>query len=104
MESTLGRSGQAHAVCGQPCGPVIRALSAPAAAKTIGRGRSAQQQRRRHTIVQCISAPEKAGASNGTGAPPAFLAWAETSTSKKRDDLKRILIIGAGPIVIGQVR
>ena len=33
---------------------------------------------------------------------PIFRAWDEATNSKKRTDLKKIMIIGAGPIVIGQ--
>ena len=32
-----------------------------------------------------------------------FRAWDDAKNSKKRTDLKKIMIIGAGPIVIGQV-
>ena len=35
---------------------------------------------------------------------PAFAAWNSGSSVKKRTDLKKIMILGAGPIVIGQVR
>ena len=32
-----------------------------------------------------------------------FRAWDDAKNSKKRTDLKKIMILGAGPIVIGQV-
>ena len=31
-----------------------------------------------------------------------FRAWDQATNSKKRDDIKKIMILGAGPIVIGQ--
>ena len=45
------------------------------------------------TIVRAVSAPES------------FTAW-DTATQRvaKRDDIKTIMLLGAGPIVIGQVR
>jgi len=54
--------------------------------------------RRTSIRVQAIAAPEKS-----TSEP--FTAWA-TATERipKRTDLKTIMILGAGPIVIGQVR
>ena len=37
--------------------------------------------------------------------PPSFAAWESKLANKfRRTDIKRILILGAGPIVIGQVR
>jgi|TARA_B100001540_G_scaffold221872_1_gene196184 hypothetical protein len=33
---------------------------------------------------------------------PVFRAWDEATNSQKRTDIKRIMIVGAGPIVIGQ--
>ena len=33
---------------------------------------------------------------------PVFRAWDQATNSKKRDDIKKIMILGAGPIVIGQ--
>ena len=44
------------------------------------------------TIVRAVSAPES------------FTAW-DTATQRveKRDDIKTIMLLGAGPIVIGQV-
>ena len=56
----------------------------------ISRGRSIR--------VQAIAAPEKP-----TSEP--FTAWATAiERIPKRTDLKTIMILGAGPIVIGQVR
>ena len=33
---------------------------------------------------------------------PVFRAWDQATNSNKRTDIKKIMIIGAGPIVIGQ--
>jgi hypothetical protein len=35
---------------------------------------------------------------------PPFLKYAKDGGAKKRTDIKSIMILGAGPIVIGQVR
>lgn len=61
---------------------------------------NAKRPNRKHTsLVKAISAPEKPG----TDEP--FTAWGTAiERVAKRTDLKTIMIIGAGPIVIGQVR
>ena len=46
-----------------------------------------------------VSAPEKVD----TGSVPPFQAWTTGAAIKKREDIKSIMILGAGPIVIGQV-
>ena len=51
-----------------------------------------QQSRRRLQPIDAVSAAGKE-----------FRAWDDAKNSKKRTDLKKIMIIGAGPIVIGQV-
>ena len=38
------------------------------------------------------------------GESEVFRAWDQATKSQKRTDLKKIMILGAGPIVIGQVR
>ena len=50
-------------------------------------------------IVRAVAAPEKT-----TTTPPPFEAWNTGKDVKKRTDIKTIMILGAGPIVIGQVR
>lgn len=51
-------------------------------------------------IIKAVAAPEKP-----TAEEVPFTAW-DTAVQRiaKRDDLKTIMILGAGPIVIGQVR
>ena len=58
------------------------------------RGRSQQQTR------AVVAAPEKVD----TGSVPPFQAWTTGAAIKKREDIKSIMILGAGPIVIGQAR
>jgi len=43
------------------------------------------------------------GANEG-GESEVFRAWDQATKSQRRTDLKKIMILGAGPIVIGQVR
>ena len=38
------------------------------------------------------------------GESEVFRAWDQATKSEKRTDIKKIMILGAGPIVIGQVR
>lgn len=58
----------------------------------------ASRGRRSCMEVQCVASPE-APAKSGN-----VLPWqAAMSEIKKRRDIKKIMIIGAGPIVIGQV-
>jgi len=52
-----------------------------------------------HRINAVVSAPEKVD----TGSVPPFQAWTTGAAIKKREDIKSIMILGAGPIVIGQV-
>lgn len=60
---------------------------------------SRNARRNSGVLVQAIAAPEKK-----TEEVP-FTAW-DTAVQRvaKRDDLKTIMILGAGPIIIGQVR
>ena len=39
-----------------------------------------------------------------SGESEVFRAWDLATKSQKRTDIKKIMILGAGPIVIGQVR
>ena len=41
---------------------------------------------------------------NDAGESEVFRAWDQATKSQRRTDLKKIMILGAGPIVIGQVR
>ena len=69
-------------------------------ARRDGKGSAAECQVNSPTSirVQAIAAPEKP-----TSEP--FTAWATAiERIPKRTDLKTIMILGAGPIVIGQVR
>ena len=50
-------------------------------------------------VVRAVAAPEKASST-----PPPFEAWNTGKDVKQRTDIKTIMILGAGPIVIGQVR
>ena len=65
--------------------------------------RRARQSRRKQgrLLVQAVVAPPKQPV--GTELP-AFEAWSTGAPVKKRTDLKTIMLLGAGPIVIGQVR
>jgi hypothetical protein len=47
----------------------------------------------------------RAGATTmASGESEVFRAWDLATKSQKRTDIKKIMILGAGPIVIGQVR
>ena len=57
-------------------------------------------RRRLHKqTVAVVAAPEKVDTVN---APP-FQAWTTGAAIKKREDIKSIMVLGAGPIIIGQV-
>ena len=50
-------------------------------------------------------AARRAGATTmASGESEVFRAWDLATKSQKRTDIKKIMILGAGPIVIGQVR
>ncbi|KAK9826032.1 hypothetical protein WJX74_006982 [Apatococcus lobatus] len=54
-------------------------------------------------VVQAVAAPEKEKeASLQSFTPPPFKAWETGKAISKRTDIKTILLLGAGPIVIGQ--
>ena len=61
-------------------------------------GRSNGKRDKSVQLVRAVAAPEKAAV-----APPPFEAWNTGAVVKKRTDIKTIMILGAGPIVIGQV-
>ena len=64
---------------------------------------TARQQRQGGHRVVCSAVAEKLVVSNGAPAGD-FKAWESVITSvKQRDDIKTIMLFGAGPIVIGQV-
>lgn len=66
-------------------------------------GSRKQQQRLGFQLVRSSAVAEKPASSNGV--PADFKAWESVvSTVKQRDDIKTIMLFGAGPIVIGQVR
>eukprot|EP00884_Botryococcus_braunii_P009542 jgi/Botrbrau1/1858/Bobra.146_1s0047.1 len=64
----------------------------------VSKSRRAARDASRRQLVQAIAAPEKVKPLDSA----AFLAWADASKVKKREDIKSIMILGAGPIVIGQ--
>ena len=64
-----------------------------------GRQACVHRGRSQHRTNAVVSAPEKAD----TGSVPPFQAWTTGAAIKKREDIKSIMILGAGPIVIGQV-
>ena len=63
-------------------------------------GRHSCVRRRLHKqTVAVVAAPEKVD----TGNAPPFQAWTTGAAIKKREDIKSIMVLGAGPIIIGQV-
>lgn len=78
--------------------------AAPSVAGSASKAKRRQQQGWRQTklpTAQAVAAPplEKAASYE----LPPFEAWSTGSPIKKRTDIKTILLLGAGPIVIGQV-
>lgn len=61
-------------------------------------GRSNGKRDGKVQIVRAVAAPEKS-----VTTPPPFEAWNTGAVVKKRTDIKTIMILGAGPIIIGQV-
>lgn len=62
---------------------------APSQPRTVGRDRS---------VTSAVVAPPKQSKEL-----PTFEAWSTGAKIKKRTDIKTILILGPGPIIIGQV-
>ena len=62
-------------------------------------GSSSSKRDKSLQLVRAVAAPEKSAK-----VPPPFEAWNTGAVVKKRTDIKTIMILGAGPIVIGQVR
>jgi carbamoyl-phosphate synthase large subunit len=77
-------------------------LQCPAAGLRAGRRLSGRQTYGQRTVVrvEAVAAPEK----TTTDASTDFRAWDSPSAKQvpKRSDLKKIMILGAGPIIIGQ--
>ncbi len=75
------------------------------AARAVGgRTKPSAAKRNARSVVSAIAAPPAPIASNGA-APPDFKAWENIAPRiKLRDDIKTIMLFGAGPIVIGQAR
>ena len=71
----------------------------PPASRALSRRRPSRSQQRQLLVQAVVAPPEKAA---GTELPP-FQAWNTGAPIKKRTDLKTIMLLGAGPIVIGQV-
>lgn len=95
---------QSHSLVGRPVPSTAHARKALALRHRRSGGRTTGGS---HQQIVCVAAPDAKTSASGNGtvkSAPAFLAWAETAASKKREDLKKIMVIGAGPIVIGQVR
>ena len=71
-------------------------LGVPSAARVLtqGRRRKARAMKRASVQVRARASPDEES--------PVFRAWDQATNSKKRDDIKKIMILGAGPIVIGQ--
>ena len=61
-------------------------------------GRSSSKRDGKAQLVRAVAAPEKEAYT-----PPPFESWNTGAVVKKRTDIKTIMILGAGPIVIGQV-
>tara|TARA_B100001540_G_scaffold227959_1_gene202133 strand:- start:132 stop:440 length:309 start_codon:yes stop_codon:yes gene_type:complete len=76
--------------------------NAAALANTLGVPQAARMvanPKRKNLRANCAG-PVRAMAEDEES--PVFRAWDQATNSKKRTDIKKIMIIGAGPIVIGQ--
>lgn len=69
---------------------------------------STTRETKRTTRAGARARAPKRGVANAAramgGESEVFRAWDQATKSQKRTDLKKIMILGAGPIVIGQVR
>ena len=77
--------------------PAAMLNSAPS--RALSRRRPSRRQQRRLLAQAVVAPPEKPTSAE----LPAFEAWSTGAPVKKRTDLKTIMLLGAGPIVIGQV-
>ena len=68
-------------------------LGVPQAARMVANTKRKNLRANRAGPVRAMAEDEES---------PVFRAWDQATNSKKRTDIKRIMIIGAGPIVIGQ--
>ena len=76
----------------------VRKGGAPRQPPVCLAGRSNGKRDKSVQLVRAVAAPEKTATT-----PPPFEAWNTGAVVKKRTDIKTIMILGAGPIVIGQV-
>ena len=78
-------------------------MSASALANTLGAPARALHQAKRGRVraTKRSAVPARARASPDEESP-VFRAWDQATNSNKRTDIKKIMILGAGPIVIGQ--
>ena len=78
------------------------ASNAAALANTLGVPQAARMvaNAKRKNVRANRAGPVRAMAEDAES--PVFSAWDQATNSKKRTDIKKIMIIGAGPIVIGQ--
>jgi hypothetical protein len=100
MAPAQGAIASPHSGAARQLAPVTPLASSAAAVSeprlTVSTGRASRAQPLRAAV---------AGAPSSPSSNSAKLPWqAAMSEIKKRKDLKTIMIIGAGPIVIGQVR
>merc|ERR1712216_252894 len=78
-------------------------MSASALANALGAPARALQQSKRGLFrtTKRLTVPVRARASPDEESS-VFRAWDQATNSNKRTDIKKIMILGAGPIVIGQ--
>lgn len=105
MMSTAPKAAQP--LCGREAGAGFSLAPRPALARPhAGLSRPAPFRGTR-LVVTSVSAPEKANSTTPAAetTKPPFTAW-DTAVQRvaKRTDIKSVLVLGAGPIVIGQVR
>ncbi|RMZ56922.1 hypothetical protein APUTEX25_004984, partial [Auxenochlorella protothecoides] len=105
MMSTAPKAAQP--LCGREAGAGFSLAPRPALARPhAGLSRPAPFRGTR-LVVTSVSAPEKANSTTPAAetTKPPFTAW-DTAVQRvaKRTDIKSVLVLGAGPIVIGQVQ
>lgn len=96
----------ARPVCALDQGLTVRLYTVPRAYRSqflqgrpLGAAESRSIRQRQSNVVQAVVAPPK----KSKELPP-FEAWNTGAAVKKRTDIKTILILGPGPIIIGQVK